>query len=110
MKRPAILFAALALAVTAATAWAASVGDTRAGKALAVRICHDCHVVAPNMEKPYNAAFGAPSFLNLADDAAVTEFRLRRFLSTPHFRMPNIKLSEKETDDVIAYILSLKEI
>ena len=41
-------------------------------------------------------------------DPAVTELSLRVFLQTPHRNMPNLQLSQKETDDVIGFILSLK--
>jgi hypothetical protein len=30
------------------------------------------------------------------------------FLRTPHDRMPDLSLTREETDDLIAYILSLK--
>jgi hypothetical protein len=33
---------------------------------------------------------------------------LRAFLQTPHLTMPNLILSAKETDDIIAYLLALK--
>jgi hypothetical protein len=33
---------------------------------------------------------------------------LRAFLQTPHPTMPNLMLTPDETDDVIAYLLTLK--
>jgi hypothetical protein len=41
-------------------------------------------------------------------DPAVKELSLRVFLQTPHRNMPNLQLSQKETDDVIGFILSRK--
>jgi hypothetical protein len=34
---------------------------------------------------------------------------LRVFLQTPHDRMPDLHLSREEIDDLIAYILSMRE-
>jgi hypothetical protein len=51
---------------------------------------------------------GAPAFQDVADDSAMTSLALRVFLRSPHEWMPDLMLSETETDDVIAYILSLK--
>jgi hypothetical protein len=39
----------------------------------------------------------------------VTALSLRVYLQTPHATMPNIVLTPEETDDVISYILTLKE-
>ena len=50
----------------------------------------------------------APPFQAVADDPAVTETALRAFLRTPHTRMPDIRPTPQQTDDLIAYILSLK--
>jgi mono/diheme cytochrome c family protein len=44
----------------------------------------------------------------VADDPAATEAALRAFLRTPHAAMPDLRLTSDQTDDVIAYILSLK--
>ena len=50
----------------------------------------------------------APPFDVIADDPGVTDISLRVFFQTPHRNMPNLQLSQKETDDVIGYILSRK--
>ena len=39
---------------------------------------------------------------------ATTEISLRAFLQTPHPTMPNLMLTPEETDDIIAYLLALK--
>jgi hypothetical protein len=44
----------------------------------------------------------------VANNPARTELSLRVFLRTPHRNMPNLVLSTAETDNIIAYIHSLK--
>jgi mono/diheme cytochrome c family protein len=80
-------------------------GDWAAGRRIAVETCALCHVVETG-QRP--AAVGAPSFLDLARDPAVTDFYLRSFFRSPHLRMPNFTFTNQETDDLIAYIMSLK--
>ena len=46
----------------------------------------------------------APAFQTIANDPAVTALSLRVFLRTPHKNMPDLVLTETETDDVIGYI------
>jgi hypothetical protein len=50
-----------------------------------------------------------PAFPAVARMPSTTALSLRVFLQTPHARMPNLHLSRDETDDVIAYILSLRD-
>ena len=50
----------------------------------------------------------APPFREVANAPGMTELALRAFLQTPHRTMPNILLTPEETDNVIAYILTLK--
>ena len=49
-----------------------------------------------------------PSLLEVAGHPATTEMSLRAFLQTPHPTMPNLMLTSDETDDIIAYLLTLK--
>lgn len=81
-------------------------GDTAAGRALALQSCAGCHVVAERQPRP--GMDGAPAFATLARDPAVTETSLRVFLQTPHRRMPNLILSNREIDDVVSYILAMR--
>lgn len=81
-------------------------GDPIAGERFAQEICVTCHQVEPGRHGV--SLDGAPAFQDVADDPAVTSLALRVFLRSPHETMPDFMLSETETDDVIAYILSLK--
>jgi mono/diheme cytochrome c family protein len=80
-------------------------GDVAAGGRLAEEVCSACHVVAPGREATDEV--GAPAFPDLANQLGVTAFSLRVFLQTPHHRMPDFRLDRDETDNVVAYILSL---
>ncbi len=105
MMRP-LHWLALLVAILAMPVHAQEVGDPSAGRAFAFSVCAECHFVGEGqLEMP---SFDAPPFAAVAADPAVTELGLRVFLQTPHDRMPNIILSQDETDNVIAYILSLR--
>jgi mono/diheme cytochrome c family protein len=81
-------------------------GDPQAGRSLAVTVCAACHEV----EKGARGGMlpDPPGFQRLADDSAMTALALRVFLRTPHRDMPNLILTDAESDDVIAYILGLR--
>ena len=81
-------------------------GDAARGRDIALEWCTECHEVAPNVREP--SVTDAPPFQAVADDPAVTEMALRAFLQTPHTDMPDIRPTPQQTDDLIAYILSLK--
>jgi hypothetical protein len=50
-----------------------------------------------------------PSFQSVADLPSTTGLSLNVFLHSNHKNMPNLILSRADSDDVIAYILSLKQ-
>ena len=79
-----------------------SPGDRAAGRELAQDVCATCHQVEKGQRGI--SIEGAPSFQDVADNKAMTSLALRVFLQTPHEEMPNLKLSNAETDDVITYI------
>ena len=81
-------------------------GDPAAGRRLAEAWCSGCHVIGPGASGP--ASDAVPTFPGVARMPSTTELSLRVFLQSPHSRMPNWQLSRAETDDVIAYILSLR--
>lgn len=103
-------FAALVLllgVVTSTNALAA--GDTSrvaAGKVLAKGWCGHCHVVSEDQKVA--PVEGVPTFFAVANDPATTDTSLRVFLGSPHVVMPDFMLTRQETDEIIAYILSLR--
>lgn len=81
-------------------------GDVYQGQALAQKVCTVCHEVDKGRHDI--SPIGAPSFQDVADSPAATALSLRVLLQSWHEVMPNLILSPTETDDLIAYILSLK--
>jgi mono/diheme cytochrome c family protein len=105
---PAKFAIALVMILTAgaAPASAQSTGDVARGAALARQWCASCHIVAQGEGR--SASDAVPTFMAIAAMPSTTATSLRVFLQTPHLRMPNFALSVGETDDAIAYILSLR--
>ncbi len=91
-----------------APAWADETlpGNAIQGAELAREFCAACHFVDKGGRGV--SATGAPSFQDVADDPAVTAIALGVFFRSPHETMPDLILSRAETDNAIAYILSLK--
>jgi len=109
MKDALILTAAAVLA--AATAAHAEAGDMPGnalqGRELAVKECSQCHRVSRAALPPGLLRVG-PAFGDIADSASITPTSLFVFLHSSHPPMPDIVLSQQESADVIAYIISLK--
>jgi mono/diheme cytochrome c family protein len=101
----AIACVACAAVVGAAVAGAQEVGDARRGLIFAERICAECHAVKAGQTVPATA----PTFKAIANTPGMTALALTVFFRTSHRDMPNLVLSDDERDDVIAYILSLRE-
>ncbi len=82
-------------------------GNVAEGRAFALEVCAECHIVAPDQEKAGTDA--VPTFEAIAADPAVTQVSLRAFFQTPHAEMPDFIFSPIETDNIISYILSLRK-
>jgi len=117
MQRPALILAAVSVAAALAAGLGARIGgapavaqvvtgDVVAGQRIAETWCANCHLVGTRSTGP--ATDTAPSFVSIARRPSTTTISLRAFLQSPHRQMPNYQLSRAETDDVIAYILSLR--
>jgi mono/diheme cytochrome c family protein len=83
------------------------VGNARAGLVYATKTCSDCHDVKAQEDHRVSIA-GAPSFHAIAKTS--TALSLNAFLTTPHPTMPNLMIGERDRHDVVAYILSLKDV
>ena len=107
--RPTLLFI---LAMASSMAMAAPVlaqdtpGDAAAGRHLAETLCADCHQI--DFQQP-KAAARAPGFVQIAKMPSTTGLALNVFLKTSHDVMPNYILSRQDSDDIVAFILSLKD-
>ena len=84
-------------------------GNPAAGERFALTVCAECHMVKVGQSGLYRA--DAPPFPDMAQMPSTTALSLRVFLQTPHARrnMPDLVLTESQMDDVIAYILSLRD-
>lgn len=80
-------------------------GNPYAGEQLARLQCAECHLL-PGGQRA--TAGGIPSFQAMGSNPRVTALSLNAFLQTPHDRMPNIMLTRREIDDLVAYILTFK--
>ncbi len=100
-----IVSAALVLATSSLLAVAQDVrGNAARGRHLAEHWCSPCH----RMSTGAPGRRGLASFVEVARLPSTTALSLRAFLYTSHANMPNIQLSSADTDDLIAFILSLK--
>jgi mono/diheme cytochrome c family protein len=93
-------FAALALVTFSTSGFSA---DAQRGKQFARHVCAVCHVV---VEGQSPGDLNAPSFGSIAESR---QFHKRgvALLWERHPKMPNLALTQKELDDVAAYIKSL---
>ena len=84
------------------------------GRAIALRVCAICHVVADDQAVAPTLKPPAPSFTEIAALPNVTEPFLRDFLTKPHGQaralsaMPGFLMPSYQADAAIAYLMSLK--
>ena len=100
------VYSAAILTCLAGPALAQEHGDARAGRALALSACANCHLVAEGQSKP--PMDSVPSFDAIAHNQAMTEARLRAFLNKPHWPMPDLQLSRQQIEDEIAFLAELR--
>ncbi len=81
----------------------ADAADVQQGAALARQWCIGCHAV----ENQTNVSDLTPSFRSIARRRAGQTDYLKMYLVRPHAPMPPLNLSNREIDDLAAYILSI---
>lgn len=81
-------------------------GDADKGHVLAKTWCSGCHLVEANETTARDVV---PSLAAVAAMKSTTVLSLQAFLQTPHDHMPDWRLTRKEIDDVVAYIMSLRQ-
>ena len=104
MKLPYLVAAAILAAQSPVLAQ--SVGDAVSGREIATNRCSSCHRVLP-MTLADTA--DPPSFQSVADLPSTTGISLNAFLHSNHRNMPDFIISSADSNDLIAYILSLKK-
>jgi mono/diheme cytochrome c family protein len=95
-------------ALLAAMAGNAQAADTAQGRDLAQKLCVNCHIIEHGGQQD-QVTVGIPSFMAIANKAEQTNSKLRSFVRQPHPPMPSVELSEHQLDNIVAYILSLKD-
>jgi cytochrome c len=100
-----VLAGVLAAASGGAPARADDTASVMAGKQVAQTWCVNCHVVATTQVRGSDQA---PTWTSIAALPGTTSASLHAFLAQPHGKMPDFKLSKPDIDNVVAYILSLK--
>ncbi len=95
------------LMVLSSAAAAQELGDPKEGHAYAARVCAECHAVEPNEQG--SPVVEATSFKKVANTPGMTATALTVWMHTSHPNMPNLVLPQVDLDNVIAYILSLKD-
>ncbi len=81
--------------------------DPETGKALAERLCTNCHLVGSVRQEHANP--DVPSFREIANLPEQTEGAVAARIMLPKHPMPQIPLTKSELSDLAAYILSLRE-
>ena len=104
MKAPAVL---LPLVLAANGAWAQEPGDARKGYAYAERVCAQCHGIRGS--DPASPVAGLATFKTIANTPGMTGTAIAVWLQTPHKAMPNLIVEREDRDNVVAYIMGLRD-
>jgi mono/diheme cytochrome c family protein len=99
----AALTVAATFGATAGLACAQEAGSVQEGLKLAREVCSECHLVVKSPGLSTNP--DAPTFAAIA----VTRTALFAMLQTSHKKMPNLVIKGDDAQNIIAYILSLKD-
>jgi mono/diheme cytochrome c family protein len=96
-------------ATLAQTAGSAGVADLAAGRDLALEVCSNCHVVAPDQRFPPRLQPPALDFREIANRPATNEQSLQGFLAKPHGKMPDPVLAAYQVNLLVGYVMSLRD-
>ncbi len=108
MRRYTLAAFLLLLSVPLALAGVTSKPDPVQGKALAEKLCTNCHLVgSAQQQQPANA--DVPSFPEIANLEGQSAGAITARIMLPKHPMPTIPLTKAELADLAAYILSLRD-
>jgi len=96
--------AAILHLVTACATVATRSGDAARGRAVVEKWCSLCHDVGTN-----SASATAPAFADIVRKPGRDAAYLRGFIDDDHFPMTMHRLFEHERNDVLAYLVGLRE-
>ena len=101
------LIGAAALAAPVEALTQPLVGNSHSlGRQVAIEICSGCHQIDADMSS--KGAY-PPSFEDIAKLPSTTALSLQVFLRSSHVTMQNLLIFAPDIDDLIVYILSLKQ-
>jgi len=100
-----LLIAALIFLPSAALAQ--EQGDPKDGLIYAKQVCAECHVVGP--EGGLSNITDAKSFKSIANRPGLSAVAIGAWMQSNHETMPHIVPAPHDLNDVIAYIVSLKD-
>jgi mono/diheme cytochrome c family protein len=104
---PMVRFIIVATILTTASSAQAQVGSAQQGLRVAREACAQCHLVDKVRGRSTNA--DAPTFETIAKTRGLTSAALATALQTSHRTMPNVVIKGDDANNIIVYILSLKE-
>lgn len=99
----------LALAVTLLpmSAAAQEQGTPEHGLDFARKVCAECHLVAD--EAGLSPRSGVKTFKEIANTPGMSAMAIGAWMQSEHEHMPHIVLAPGDLNDVISYIVSLKD-
>jgi len=84
-------------------------GDPSSVRGVIAEHCIECHRVPGFLDAPRSPEIGAPDFADIAQDRKIyTTKRLKAFLRQPHFPMRQFTLSDRDIDNILAFIFALR--
>jgi cytochrome c len=86
---------------------AQEVGNPFQGLRIARAVCAECHLVDNVPGRSTNPA--APTFEQIANTPGMSSAALTATLRTSHETMPNVIIKGSDLNDVVVYILSLRD-
>jgi mono/diheme cytochrome c family protein len=98
---------AAALLVLPACVSAQEQGDAQQGRIYASQVCAECHKIGS--EDGLSPVIGVKSFKEIANQRDTTVISLAAWMQSEHVNMPHIVPEAHELNDVIAYIVRLKD-
>lgn len=100
---------AVVMGVLGGATAARAAGDADAAKPIVAEYCAACHEVPGYEPKDGIETLNVPGLQAIADNPATYDAeRLRTFLRQPHFPMKGLVLSDRDIENLVAFIESLR--
>ena len=100
------IIACLSFVLAPSSVSAVELGNAAQGLSYARTACATCHLV--ENDGPYSPNPDAPTFKDIANTPGMTGTAINVWLQTSHPTMPDLIIPQDDTDNLIAYITSLR--